>query len=492
VRLAPLMLLGSAVALACWGGGAPPPNGTPGGTPDAGGGAQGTNDGGANPPAGWGTQLAIGTPRAASDIEIYGVDVDLNEGGTGIAVWEEAGSDSGSVWVAWYRSGVWASPLQLSDVGAHAVLPRVALNDVGDAVVAWEVLGHDSLGGIPNRTIWARRWVSGAWTVAVRLSDSPPGPYTLYAWRPRVGIDANGRALVSWDQDDVSVSDTTPPAIAASRFDGTLWSAPMLVNDGTLSAAWSDTASSADGSGAVVWVQDTKPYDSSKSGGGPRIPNIWARVFDGASWSAPQRIGSADLVDFEGCERPAIVMDASGRAFAVWEEHRLSQNRVVSARYDAVGGGWSAPASLAASSRNVDYLSFPSIATDGNGNGFAVWQALVAATGAVNGAASRFDAAGGAWTPPSDFEGNGTVSEACAAMDGASSGWALFTRGSSRVARREDPTLGWQQETLLGSGTVSDAEANGAGTLILGAHAMTYVSSSPFFLRAAYANVYVP
>jgi hypothetical protein len=129
---------------------------------------------------------------------------------------------------------------------------------------------------------------------------------------------------------------------------------PMLVNDGTLSAAWSDTASSADGSGAVVWVQDTKPFDPNRSGGGPRIPNIWARVFDGASWSAPQRIGSA------------------------------------------------------------------------------------------------------------------------------------------RVARREDPTLGWQQETLLGSGTVSDAEANGAGTLILGAHATTYVSSSPFFLRAAYANVYVP
>ena len=492
MRLALLVWLGFAVGLACSGGNTPPPNGT-GATPDAGGGPQGTNDGGTSLPAGWGTQIAIGTKRAANDIDIYGVDVDLNEGGTGIAVWEEAGaagSNYGSVWVAWYRSGIWASPLQLSDVAAHAVLPRVALNDAGEAVVAWEAVGHDSLGGIPDRTIWARRWVSGAWTPAVRLSDPPPAPYRLYSSRPRVGIDASGRALVSWDQDDVI--DATPPAVVASRFDGASWTAPMMLNDGTLTAAWSDAASSANGRVAVVWVEDTKPYDPNRSGGGPRIPNIWARVFDGASWSAPQRIGSADLVDFEGCERPAIVLDASGRAFAVWEEHRLSQNRVVSARYDPIAAAWSAPASLAASSSNVDYLSFPSIATDGNGNAFAVWQALLNATGDTNGAASRFDAAAGAWTVPTEFESGGTVAEACAAMDGASNGWALFTRGTSLLARRQHPTLGWQQESILGPGDASDAEANGAGTLIVGAPSMTYVSSSPFFLRAAYANAYIP
>jgi hypothetical protein len=497
LRLVQLVLLGSVVALACSGGGTRTPNGTPGDTPDPGGGTAnpgggppGTGDGGTAAPADWQTQLAIGTRRAANDIEIYGVDVDLNEGGTGIAVWEEAGSEFGTVWVAWYRGGIWTPPLQLSEVGAHAVLPRVALNDAGDAVVAWEVVGHDSLGGIPNRTIWARRWASAAWTPPVRLSDPPSAPYTLYAWRPRVGIDAQGRALVSWDQDHVS--DTTPPAIAASRFDGTNWSAPMLVSDGTISSAWSDAASSAGGSGAVIWVQDTKPYDPNRSGGGPRIPNIWARIFDGASWSAPKRIGSADLLDFEGCERPAIVMDAAGRTFAVWEEHRRDHNRVVSARYDPAGGGWSAPASLSASTSSVDYLSFPSIATDGNGNAFAVWQATVNSTGAVNGAASRFEAATGVWGQSSEFESGGTVSEARAAMDGASNGWALFTRGNSLVGRRQDPMHGWQPETLLGSGSASDAEANGAGTLIVGAHAMTYVSSSPFFLRAAYANVYLP
>lgn len=494
MRLARSLSVASALALACTGGGSPPPDGTPGAdggsriTTD--GGTQIITDGGAQPPRGWAAQIAIGAQRDASNIEIYGVDVDLNESGTGIAVWEEAGDgfDFGTVWVAWYRNGAWAPALQLSDPTGHAVLPRVALNDAGDAVVAWEAIHHDTFGGIASRTIWARRWTAGAWTGAVRLCDAPLEPYTLYASRPRVGIDSSGRALVSWDQDHIG----DPNAIAASRFDGATWTAPVLVNDGTMYSAWSDAALSANGSGVVVWIQYTKPYDPSQSGGGPTIPNVWARVFDGSEWSAAQRIGTADLADFEGCERAAVVMDAYGRAFAVWEEHRLDRNRVVSARSDPAGPTWSAPASLASSNASFDYLSFPSIATDGNGNAFAVWQVSVPGTSAVNGAAARFDAAASTWSTATEFESGGAVSEACAAMGGSGEGWALFTRGSSLVSRRHDPVGGWQEAILLGSGAAADAEANGAGAVIVGAHAMRYVSSSPFFLRAAYASVYLP
>jgi hypothetical protein len=59
------------------------------------------------PPSGWSAQATIGAARNDATVDIYGVDVDLNEGGTGIATWEEAGDTSGSVWVAWYRDGAW-------------------------------------------------------------------------------------------------------------------------------------------------------------------------------------------------------------------------------------------------------------------------------------------------------------------------------------------------------------------------------------------------
>ena len=54
------------------------------------------------PPSGWSAQTTIGTARDDFNTDIYGVDVDLNEGGTGIAAWEEAADSTGGggVWVA--------------------------------------------------------------------------------------------------------------------------------------------------------------------------------------------------------------------------------------------------------------------------------------------------------------------------------------------------------------------------------------------------------
>jgi hypothetical protein len=466
------------VAVACSGGGDPPPI-LPGGDPPPG------DPGGGDPPAsGWGARVEIGAARNTFSVEIHGVDVDLNEGGTAIATWEEDGDTTGSAWLAWYRANAWQPAVKVSDGFARAILPRVALNDAGAAVVAFEVVEHDV--GIVSRTVWARRWVDGAWTAAERLSDAPGAPYELYAARPRVGIDGAGRALVAWDQVDFSTSD--PNSVYASRFDGTAWSAPFLVSGGTIYAAWPDVAVSANGTAAVVWVQDTNPYDPGQSGGGPTNPNVWARRFDGTVWSGPQRIG-ADLLDYEGCERPGVVMDAAGRAFAIWEEHKLDENRIVAARLDAAGV-WSARAVLDASTSAVDHRSFPSIATDGAGGAFAVWRAESPDETTMNGAAARLDAIDG-WGGAEPFEAAVDVSAACAAMDGAGNGWAIFTAGGLQ-ARRHDPDLGWQDAQSLGPGIATDADANGAGAVIAVGHGAYYQSYPPAFLDAARANVYAP
>jgi hypothetical protein len=471
----PLLLV---FVLACSGGGNPVPT-NPGGGPGGGG------PGGGGPASGWSSQVEIGAARDTFYVEIYGVDVDANEGGTAIGAWEEDGDTTGSAWIAWYRSGAWEAEVKVSDGFAHAVLPRVALNDAGAAVVAFEVVEHDGP-GIASRTVWARRWVDGAWTAAERLSAAPGAPYEFYAFRPRVGIDGAGRALVAWDQQDNSTS--IPASVYASRFDGTAWSAPSLVSGGTIYAAWPDVAVSADGTAAVVWVQDTNPYDPGQST--PSNPNIWARTFDGSDWSAPVRIG-ADLEDYDGCERPSVVMDAVGRAFAIWEEHKynLDENRIAAAQL-APGGGWSARAVLDASPSKLVHRSFPSIATDGAGDAFAVWRSDSADGTTVNGSSARLDAAGG-WGAAELFETTAEVSAACAAMDGAGNGWAIFTAGGLR-ARKHDPALGWQDARTIGTGIATDADANGAGAVIAGAHGTWIQYSPPAFLDAARATVYVP
>ncbi len=430
------------------------------------------------PPSGWNPQATIGAARNDFDVDIHGVDVDLNEGGTGIAAWEEDGDTTGSAWVAWYRAGAWEGAEQLSEPGTHAILPRVALNDAGDAVLAWEVVGHDGP-GIGSRTIWARRFAGGAWTAAVQISDAPPASYTLYSYRPRTGIDAAGNALVAWDQSDSS--GTFPDGIVASRFDGASWGAPFPVSGGGIYAAWADAAVSAGGSAVVAWEQEA----SALSG------NVWARVFDGASWGDPQRIGPADLVDYEWAVRARAVMDAAGRAFVIFEENRTDGNRIGAARFDPAGPAWDPPATLAASTDPIDHLSFPSIATDGSGNAFAVWRSDVPGGSDSHGAAARYDAAGNSWNAATFFETGGDVPEAVAAMDGDAHGWALYTM-SGMKARRHDPALGWQGVSGLGYGYVSDAEANGAGMVIVGGYDAYYSSSPLGFFLSARASVYVP
>jgi hypothetical protein len=309
--------------------------------------------------------------------------------------------------------------------------------------------------------------------------------YQLYASRPRVGMDGAGRVFVAYDQQDSSSS--APPAVYASRFDGSQWSAPARVNEGPLYAAWSDVAVSADGTAVVVWVQSTNANDPNRSGGGPTNPNIWARRFDGSVWSAPQRIG-ADLIDYEGCERVRVVMDGAGRAFAIWEEHKLDLNRIAAARF-STSSGWSSRDVLDSSTATAYHLSFPAIATDGLGGAFAVWQKKPIGAGLTSGVASRYGS--GSWSAAQPFESTITVNAAVAAMDGAGNGWAVFTAGGLR-ARKHDPSTQWQATQSIGSMTVTAVAVNGPGMMLAVGHGAYLQSNPPAFLDAARVVVYLP
>jgi hypothetical protein len=109
----------------------------------------------------------------------------------------------------------------------------------------------------------------------------------------------------------------------------------------------------------------------------------------------------------------------------------------------------------------------------------------------AHGASARYDAAGASWAAATFFETGGDVSDAVAAMDGDANGWALFSI-SGMKARRHDPTLGWQAVSPIGPGYVSDAEANGAGMVIVGGYDAYYSSSPLGFFLSARASVYVP
>lgn len=439
--------------------------------------------GGGPPVHGWTATSDIGEARDSAATDIYAVDVDVNGSAAGIATWEEDGDAAGSVWVAWRRGGAWEAPAMLSDAATHALHPRVALNDAGQAVVAWETIEHAGV-GIVGRSVWARRWMGGAWLAAERLSEVPSAPNALFAWRPRVGIDAAGRALVSWDQQ----KDLGASTVQASRFDGAAWGAPSPVSVGTTAAAWSDVAVSTGGRAAVVWVQDTNPYDPNRPGGGPSNPTVRARVLSDGTWSDPQVLCTT-LADFEGTERPRVVLDAGGRSLAVWEEHRAA-NAIVAATLDpAPATTWGAPSVLASSPSATDHLSFPEVAA-GGGAGLAAWWRDVPGTGQVNAAAARLAPGAAGWSAPFDFDTGGSVGGVAVAVDGSGTGW-LFASSTAQAmtARRLGAAGALEAPTALGAGTVRGARANAGGAVLVGSQRWWF---GPPFLVAAGGTSFSP
>lgn len=447
---------------------------------------------------GWNPTTQLGPTRDGFSTEIRNVDVDLGAEGTdAIVVWEETGETHGSVWARRFVDGAWQPELRLSEAGIKAGVPRVAFNAAGQAVVVHEVHERNTNGESLGRAVWFRRLGEAGWSTPERLSPEPPtfeSGSLFEARAPRVALDDSGRVTVAWTQ--YASDDSARSGLFLRRHDGTTWGEPLRLNEGSLPASDPQLAVGAGGRGVALWIQDTHPYDPGRSGGGPRVPNVWARSFDGTTWGPPTRIGP-ELADFEGTERPVLTIDASGQAFALWEEHRLEEARIGAARFDPERGAWDAPVTVASSAAPTHHLSFLSVATDGRGNAFATWTANLPDSDQEAGMASRFDGANAQWNTASAFATGGSMDGIRAAMGTRGQGWAISTQpsdaGSSNLIAHEFLEDGaWGPAQVIGGGWVSDAEGNAQGVLLIGAHQSWYGSSQPLMRTAPAAAFFLP
>ncbi len=117
----------------------------------------------------------------------------------------------------------WTHPSGLTDNispdGEKAYIPKVAMDNNGNAVITW----FQSDGA--NMQIFISEYRNGAWTFPAALSDniSPNGEDTRY---PRVAMDDNGNAVVAWEQDLSAVS-----RVYFSEKRDDVWSFPSGLTD---------------------------------------------------------------------------------------------------------------------------------------------------------------------------------------------------------------------------------------------------------------------
>ena len=133
----------------------------------------------------------------------------------------------------------------------------------------------------------------------------------------RIATNAAGQAVVVWRQatidDPDGVVEFKSNRLYASVYDPNTksWSDQVLVSDAAVDVRTMDVDMASDGKALVVWIEGGATPDS--------FPNrLLASTFNGTTWSAPTRVD--DGSDPNSIDSPDLDMDAQGNAYLVWVE----------------------------------------------------------------------------------------------------------------------------------------------------------------------------
>ncbi len=286
--------------------------------------------------------------------------------GEATAVWfASVGGSNFLVEAATVADGIPSTPVTLSAAGQNAVSPTVAVNERGDAIVAW----RRSNGA--NEIVQASfRPAGGSFSPPVNLS-----PEGRNGDLPRVAIDAAGDAAVVWDSSDGGsevVEEATRSAAAGS------FAKPVVLSNEAESAQEPVVAMSAEGDTAVAWI---------RSNGTNEVVQAVTRPASASGFGAV-----AEQLSLPGTEalNPEIAIDGHGDPTVVW----WSNINDIQASTGTPSGAFPAiPEGLA------PFGLYPSVAEDSAGD--TVVGYIQELGGAISAAAS-FRPAGGQFTAPSE------------------------------------------------------------------------------------------
>lgn len=242
----------------------------------------------------------------------------------------------------------WLTPTLIETNSGNAWFPDITVIPNGDAFAVWK----QEASGTGRHDIWANRYTSGVgWGSATLIETNNIGD----AANPKITSDANGNVFAVWEQ-----SDGTHYSIWANRYvAGAGWDTAMPIETSNLGdAANPQIAADVNGNAFAVWEQSD----------GTRY-NIWAnRYTAGAGWGTATLIETSDLGDAKNAQ---IAVDASGNAFAIWEQSDGTRSNIWTNRY-TVGTGWDVATLI--ETDNTGPARDPQIAFDASGNAIAIWE----------------------------------------------------------------------------------------------------------------------
>jgi hypothetical protein len=297
------------------------------------------------PGSGWSDARTIATAVGRSGMA---PDIAMNASGDAMIVWTQYDGARPDAWSRRYTAAEgWRGAVRLEDTSQQASPEAVAMDDSGNAFVAWTQRAG------ANLQLWARRYVAGEGWAAAQQIGTGEAVGLEYV---QLAMDNAAHAVLAWTQVGAPQGELRSSAWSA----GSGWGAPQLIADSDQVGGESDMGMDAAGNVVLAWRQVYRASPTEF-----RV-NIWASRRMAGAWSAPT------LLDNAANTWPPVQVevDRRGNAIAAWA-------RVDGGRYDIMASrlvadaGWSAAGLLESDDTGDAMLT--SLAMDASGDALAAW-----------------------------------------------------------------------------------------------------------------------
>jgi RNA polymerase sigma factor (sigma-70 family) len=289
---------------------------------------------------------AFGAAQMLSDPahSASGARVAIDEQGNVFAAWTADDGVNYRAYVA-YRpaGGSFGAAQAVSAPGNHAQNPVVAVDDQGDALVAWQ-----RSDGSNERTQAAYRPAGGSFgapeTLSAAGADAP---------NPEVQMNADGNAIVVWGRGDYTnrlVQTAYRPA------GGSFGTVETISDPGENVYNW-HAAIDGRGNSVAVWERLVSSHESVQTAYRP----------------AGAAFGAADTISEAGTEAtdPQVAIDDQGNAVAVWSRAVSPTDLTVQSAFRPAGGSFDSPQIISGAGL---VIMNPQVAINDRGDTLAAWR----------------------------------------------------------------------------------------------------------------------
>lgn len=275
----------------------------------------------------WGTEEPIESVSAGNALE---PQVVFDSSGNAIAVWQQNDGTYDSVYANVYTAGTatWGTEelIESGNLG-NASAPQITIDDSDNVIAAWS-----QSNGVYNDIFGNNYTASTGWGTATLRASGDNG--NGGAQRPQIAFDANGDAMMVWDEYDGAKT-----SLYAIHYTGSTdtWGTEVLIENGDNgNASNHHLAVDNNGNAMVIWTQNEISNRQS----------VYANRYNAStdSW------GSEILLENNedgSANSPKIAVDADGNALVVWtQDDNTFDDRPYTNRYIASTDTWGTAAPL--------------------------------------------------------------------------------------------------------------------------------------------------